>query len=676
MPVFASFALGIASSLVAEGIVRGGKWISKEKPVREAIEMTARRYRTRGEHEVRDALKRWIEGGAFLVLLSEIKEGAPDAVADRFVRSFKEAGQFQTVDPDGSFAADVVRRFVSILRQQLLLEGDLSLLDQRVETGFGHVIDTQEKVLGNQEEMKQMLRSLSSGGDRRDADEVSGTDLDAIAQQLWQASNALTSWPRTLDGRWIERPELDTILERIGTEATSVTLLEGEPGTGKSSLLAELAVRLHGEGSALLALKTDALPSDVRRAGDLVEDVPGGLVRGIQALTRREPVVIVLDQLDALSDVSDVRSERLNAVLDLVGWLGGVTGIHIVASVRPFERAVDARLQGAFRDVIELPTLPWEEVGPILHEHGHNPTAVGPALRTVLRVPAYLGVFLDVAEPGATYVSWLRLYEDLWTKRVRSAPYSSEKLALIRDLVGWMGEREELWAPSALADDAPEAFDALVRADVLTPEPARNRIGFRHQTLFEFARARAFVRGDESLVEHVRRRQDGLFVRPVLVAGLLALREHDDRGYEEAVEALLGAGFRDHVRTLVMEFLARQATPTDTEVRVLSPLLRDQEEGSRLLRFTSQSPGWFSAMVRSGILDEWMRRPVEEAGPTLSVLVPAARRGEGETVFKLVERHWLVEPGIRRGIALGARRDPEMDCGDRRRRRPHARAAP
>lgn len=78
------------------------------------------------------------------------------------------------------------------------------------------------------------------------------------------ASRDLLSWPTTLPGgEWLVRPELEALRQRIGAEACSLTLLLGEPGCGKSALLARLGLEMQATGMPVLGIKADLLLDDI-----------------------------------------------------------------------------------------------------------------------------------------------------------------------------------------------------------------------------------------------------------------------------------------------------------------------------------------------------------------------------------------------------------------------------
>ncbi len=84
---------------------------------------------------------------------------------------------------------------------------------------------------------------------------------DAVLECFGSESRHLISWPQETSGRWIDRPELQKLETMLQSGAPTLNVLLGEPGCGKSALLARLAVRLRDSGVALLALKIDRLPA-------------------------------------------------------------------------------------------------------------------------------------------------------------------------------------------------------------------------------------------------------------------------------------------------------------------------------------------------------------------------------------------------------------------------------
>ena len=162
---------------------------------------------------------------------------------------------------------------------------------------------------------------------------------DQVAD-LRAASSELLAWPATLpDGEQLVRPELTRLSEQIDRTTSSTTAVIGAAGAGKSALLSTLSRAYSVRGWPVLAIKADLLDPDISHETDLRDRLglthpPATLLRD---LARLGPVLLVIDQLDALAGYLDVKTARLSILLNLVRKLGGTENVHIVLSSRPFE---------------------------------------------------------------------------------------------------------------------------------------------------------------------------------------------------------------------------------------------------------------------------------------------------------------------------------------------------
>jgi hypothetical protein len=160
--------------------------------------------------------------------------------------------------------------------------------------------------------------------------------------------------------------------------------------------------------------------------------------------------------------------------------------------------------------------------------------------------------------------------------------------------------REELWIPRAeLTSDEP-VVQRLLALGLLTSDGARLRISFAHQTLYEFARARAFVR-NKRLSEYVSEHQDSLFVRPTIWAALHYLRAVAPNRYREELNRLWHNVHRSHLQMLLMDFVGQVDPPDDFEIALLQPRFLDPRWSVVAFNAASRSAGWLR-VLRHGIL--------------------------------------------------------------------------
>ncbi|WP_139077066.1 hypothetical protein [Candidatus Nitrospira nitrificans] len=138
----------------------------------------------------------------------------------------------------------------------------------------------------------------------------------------------------------------------------------------------------------------------------------------------------------------------------------------------------------------------------------------------------------------------------------------------------------------------------------------------------------------------MKERQDGLFVRPVLLNGLQYLRDTDSSEYHRQLKALLGRSIRLHIHALLIEFLCGQKEPDDEEFSLIVSLLKPAKRGPRILAAIVGSPGWFRRMSTASAFQDWMRKPHDEAVHALNALCQASQF-DLDSVLNLIERHWL-----------------------------------
>ncbi len=481
---------------------------------------------------------------------------------------------------------------------------------------------------------------------------LSVIDGEDFVSRLAASSRPLAEWPSTLpDGRELRRPEYDTLLETLSSRDCSTTLLLGEPGSGKSALLSRLMqAGASRPDTVVLGIKADMLPSTVATPDDLLPGWEGrDLARWLRILARRKRVWILVDQLDAVAEIMDRRTERLNVLLSLIGSVANHPGVHVVASCRPFEFHHDARLRAIKAgQPTQLQPVGVEQVDEALSSAGHDPGGLSAACRQMLRSPWHLNAYLQHAHPGDEAVSLHVLLARIWANRIASSAAPHGTRVFFSELAAWVREEEQLWIPIGRSDRNPEAYDYLCAEGLLIEAGNGLHFGFRHQTLFDYALLREFEAERVDLSAYVWRKQDGLFVRPTMLAGLRHLRSTARAAYHRELGLLLrlpsGRASRFHIRDLLLEFVGSQQEPTAGEAELLLPLLSSPDEGPRVLHACASSRGWFARLAVDPGFHRWLKASPDKASLALNSL-HAAFGFSDALAAGLVTRYWLPKPG-------------------------------
>ncbi|MBX4900373.1 HNH endonuclease [Rhizobium bangladeshense] len=482
-------------------------------------------------------------------------------------------------------------------------------------------------------------------------DERSLREAQTRIRELERVPAELLGWSQDLsDGTHFSRPEKQTIIDTIIEQESSVQTVVGSPGSGKSALLAEIGTTLKTAGYSVLPIKADLLDPSVETEDDLAEWMglsmrPSALLFTISAL---RPVILIIDQLDALAGYTDMKTGRLSVLLNLVRRVSGIRNIHVILSARKFEYEHDTRLKTVNAEMINLVLPPWPEVATVLVRHGYRPDGWPEDARELLRSPQALNIFLKlddrIGEPP--FRKYQLLLDQMWWEGILRRPNGPELAQLVTDIADQMADREALWLPAAKFDERVGEINYLVGAGVLSNlgQPG-TKIGFVHQTMFEHA-ARSFTRTDGRLSDFALRRQTSLFVRPKLWAALTYLREADPAAYEVEIKTLLNTSdLRLHLRTLLVEFLAQQAVPLGAEADLFDRAVTGDR---RVAAFKAMagSPGWFERYKRTEITSAM--KDDDQAGLSLVVLDSAWSFDPSEVEALIVEnwasnkeRDWL-----------------------------------
>src|SRR5690606_32464128 len=125
-------------------------------------------------------------------------------------------------------------------------------------------------------------------------------------------------------------------------------------------------------GCAVLAIKSEMLPQAVKSLGSLQEhlDFPASIPDCLARLAQDRPVVLLIDQLDALCDLMDVHTDRLATLMALIDAVVEIDGLHVIVSCRRFEYEHDVRLSKLGLQEIEVAPLTWDQVNPVLTVRG------------------------------------------------------------------------------------------------------------------------------------------------------------------------------------------------------------------------------------------------------------------------------------------------------------------
>jgi hypothetical protein len=489
-------------------------------------------------------------------------------------------------------------------------------------------------------------------------------DIDELQRTTRECSALIRQHTATFGttGGHAERAVVNEIVDWVGatTGENHVAMLLDQAGMGKTVVMRDSLCRLEELGYNVLAIKADLQLSETVSHDDLQRRLgfPEPIERAVARLAALGRVVVLIDQLDALS-LSLARDEKvLNTTIELIGRLRLIPGVAILISCRTFDRKSDPRLSRiAIDKEFPLSELTDEEIGSVLNRVGVDIETLTPATRTLLRVPLHLDLFVRSIEGAALgfqadhgITSLQELYALLWhsvlLKTETNSPPVPERVEVIQRMVERMRQEQQTTVPDAMFDTPAlirlrPAITWLASVGVLVPGPAD--WSFLHQTFFDYCYARQFVEAGDRLTETVLHSTQGLLSRPHVVQVLSYLRGTNRVAYLRDLNGLLRAdNLRFHLRDLVFRWFGSLPAPFDEEWTLAQRLLADTSKRHRLLRAMQGKLGWFSR-INGPALQEFLAQDDAtldtEVIPYLDSLSEVAQREVAIILHPFVERN-------------------------------------
>lgn len=419
----------------------------------------------------------------------------------------------------------------------------------------------------------------------------------------------------------IKRAEVDVLYNWVvcplAADDTPVRLLVGEAGVGKSVVIKSLIDKLEANGIKALSIKADR--------SNITEETTGPLtlqtLRSSLALlaSQQDKVVLIVDQIDALSQSLSSDRQKLNVLLDAVSSLKdeASTRTRIIVSCRCYDLIYDSSLKTlGFDNALELGVLSEDEIRNVvdrlslgLYERLNKQT------RGLLRTAQLLDIFCRLYAGGHRKIKYdneIALFDELWLHLVNDCP---ERLAssaieqLLFKVAKTIQESETLspfWTPSA--EEYP-SLKYLASEGVIRYE--RGQVSLFHQSFLDYVSAREYVQSERSFVQDLEAELQGLEIRSTVKLVLEYLRFHSERHYKKTLLELLNSSqIRQHVKLIAVSVMASSKQFTLFE-RNQVIALHDKDHQLYAAFLNGSSTEWFPPLY--GILREDARHLTTES---------------------------------------------------------------
>lgn len=413
--------------------------------------------------------------------------------------------------------------------------------------------------------------------------------------------NAVSSELHGINNSHIVRPQVNQILQWINDDSVrsqkNICLLVGDAGVGKSALLKDLISIPHGDGIEYLCIKADSIDDNGN---------PITLEKMRDALAyysvETERVILIVDQIDALSQSLANDRKHLDMVLAVLKSLEDWPNVSAVVSCRKYDLEYDPELN-RLKDksiLIEIGELTDEEVSAALNniENGLDKKVdrvTAKLLRNVQMLDSF-SILFKRNKLKINFNSQTDLYDALWDTVICSSVFSQNDIEMreslmfkIAETIRKAGTLNPQFSPIASQKRAYEylASNGLIRREGCA-------VSFFHQSFYEYTLARHYSETGNLFVTDIKKEIQGLELRSTVKAVLDFKRGHDIVKFVyEARSILEDTDIRLHLKLLTLSVLAFVDEPSRAEKTLIDDMCRKDERMLGYFLRGVSSRNWF-----------------------------------------------------------------------------------
>lgn len=488
-----------------------------------------------------------------------------------------------------------------------------------MEPGVKHIISLffQVRSVTDNSEVEKIGRKI---------DQFISRDLGVkeLEKQLQRGSASLNIQSNQLDhvpDSHILRTETQTLYDWVLAAATkdelgrekNICLLAGEAGIGKTVILKDLYDLLGTTNIPVLALKADKLyPTNMV---DLQQKVSLSLPVSDfidQCRQRFDKTVILIDQIDALSQSMSSDRNFLHVFRQLIDQLMYDSNIRIIVSVRIFDLNYDPSLK-VYKHLkaVKVGLLSEQDVYRQLDKIGVSNAVVSPKLLELLRTPNHLNVFTTIftkSEKSLTGINSLQeLYLELWMQKIVHPTITTVDGTQLKHLLYQIAQRmfnEQRIALSQFSFEADQKELAYLESERLIRIQDK-QIQFFHQSFYDFVFAKSFVEEGQSIIPYILAQKQTILIRAAVKMILNYLRTYDPERYIKELNGLLRSDrILFHIKHLVVSMLAVLDEPTEAEYQLFRRVIVPSKTLSVVFFEHSYNDGWSAMIYELQLLNE------------------------------------------------------------------------
>lgn len=436
---------------------------------------------------------------------------------------------------------------------------------------------------------------------------------DDIKQKFHENSVfLLSSSSLYIEKSFIEMPEFDNIFEFINSEndKDDLLVLTGKAGIGKTAILSNIQSHLIQKNIAYISIKSDKFDIDSRESFSNTFGVEN-LLHSVKQLARKEKVIVLIDQLDALSLTMSSNQKTINFILEFIEQLKYISNVKIIVSIREYDLKNDPLFKNLEdSNVIKTQPLSFEYVNDKLKSFVKDSTTLNNTLIELLRTPLHLSIFIDLYPDDNSCISIKTLqdlYNKFWEQKVNTKSIertSRQKIIeLLNLVVHKMNELKRIEVPALyFEDEFKEEMNLLLSNGIFKQE--NYKISFFHQTFYDYVFARDFAKKGISLFEYILTTSQDLSIREQFKQIIQFLRGTDEEKYLlELANILYSYRVRFHIKLLLISYLGSLEHPTAEEFSFIQKLFRDDKNFEKYFVESWISSDWLIYLKEAGFFN-------------------------------------------------------------------------
>ena len=324
--------------------------------------------------------------------------------------------------------------FANSFKQDTALQNKASALTN--DYGFTVIVWSWEEIEGLLEKHLNIAKQYYP--EIFDKNILSESDIKHRFQE--NSVTLLSSMNFYIEKSFIDMPEINQITDFINSENFDDRLLVliGKAGIGKTAILSNIQNILIEKDIVNLSIKSDQFDVESK---ELLSSFFGvdNILLSIKKLARKEKVIVLIDQLDALSLTMSSNKKVINIILEFIEQLKYISNVKVIVSIREYDLKNDPLFKSLDdTNIINTQLLNFEYVSSKLKSFVKESTKLNNTLIELLRTPLHLSIFIELypSDDSCISIKTLQdLYSKFWEQKIQDKTLDNSTKKSLKELL-------------------------------------------------------------------------------------------------------------------------------------------------------------------------------------------------------------------------------------------------